>query len=134
MAVGELVALLVIVMLPVTPTLLAGTKLTVIDAVCPGTRTCPVDTPLVAKPAPEMLTLEIVVLEVPELLSVVWMLEFVPTVTFPKAKLEGLAVRLEVGAGLTVRVAVALATLPAELVTIALKSAPLSEVLVAGVV
>ena len=38
------------------------------------------------------------------------------------------------GAALTVRVALALVTLPAELVTMALKRAPLSEVVVAGVV
>jgi hypothetical protein len=134
MAAGELVALLVIVTLPLTPTLPAGVKLTLSDAVCPGARTCPVDTPLVAKPGPEMLTLEMVTLELPEFATVVLMAEFPPTVTFPKAKFEGLTVRLEVGVALTVRVALALVTLPAELVTMALKRAPLSEALDAGVV
>jgi hypothetical protein len=129
-----LVALLVMVTFPVTPTLLAGVKLTLSGAVCPGARTCPVDTPLVAKPAPEMLTLEMVTLELPEFVTVVLMVEFPPTVTFPNVKLEGLTVRLEVEVAPTVRVALALVTLPAELVTMALKRAPLSEALDAGVV
>jgi hypothetical protein len=52
----------------------------------------------------------------------------------PKAKLEGFTVRLAVAAALTVRVALALVTLPAELVMMTLKRDPLSEVVVAGVV
>jgi hypothetical protein len=133
-AVGELVALLVMVTLPVTPVVVEGVNVTLSDALCPGARICPVDTPLAPNPAPAMLTLEMVTLAVPELVTVAGTVDFAPMVTVPKAKLEGFTVRLAVGAALTVRVALALVTLPAELVTIALKRAPLSEVVVAGVV
>jgi len=85
-------------------------------------------------PAPEMLTLEMVMPAVPELVTVAGMVDFAPMVMVPKAKLEGFTVRLAVGAALTVRVALALVTLPAELVMMTLKRDPLSEVVVAGVV
>jgi len=120
--------------LPVTPVVVEGVNVTLSEAVCPGARICPVDTPLAPKPAPEMLTLEMVMLAVPELVTVAGMVDFAPMVMVPKAKLEGFTVRLAVGAALTVRVALALVTLPAELVMMTLKRDPLSEVVVAGVV
>ena len=126
--------MLVMVTFPVTPVVVEGVKVTLSDALCPGARICPVDTPVAPNPAPAMLTLEMVTLALPELVTVAGMVDFVPMVTVPNPKLEGFTVRLDVGAALTVRVALALVTLPAELVTTALKRAPLSEVVVAGVV
>jgi len=69
--VGELAALLVIVTLPVTPVLLAGVNITIKGAFCPGARICPVEIPLAPKPAPEMLTFEMVMLVLPEFVTVV---------------------------------------------------------------
>jgi len=57
--------------LPVTLALAAGVKLTFSDALCPGARTCPVNKPVAPKPGPEILTLEMIMLALPELESVV---------------------------------------------------------------
>src|ERR1700681_601252 len=99
------------VTLPLTPVFVEGVKLTLSDALCPGARICPVDTPPAPKPAPEILTLEMVTLAVPELVTVVGMVEFAPMAMVPNVKLEGFTVRLEVAAALTVKVAPALVTL-----------------------
>ena len=45
--------------------------------------------PLAVNPAPEMLTFEIVVLPDPDAVRVTVKLLLVPTVTFPKVRLEG---------------------------------------------
>src|ERR1700758_103425 len=87
--IGEFVALLVIVTLPVTLPIAAGIKVTFKVAVLPGVRTVPADTPLALKP-PEMLTFEIVTLELPEFVIVTGRLELVPVLTFPKLRLAGL--------------------------------------------
>ena len=84
--------MLVMVTLPLTPVFVEGVKLTLSDAVCPGARICPVDTPLAPKPAPEILTLEMVTLAVPELVTVVGMVEFAPMAMVPNVKLEGFTV------------------------------------------
>jgi hypothetical protein len=55
--VGEFVALLAAMMLPVTLPAAAGAKVTFNVVVCPGCRVVPEDTPLALKPAPEILML-----------------------------------------------------------------------------
>ena len=93
----------------------------------------PAGTPLALKPAPETLTLEIVTFELPEFVRPTVKRLLLPTFTFPKLKLVGLAVISKVAA-FTVRVAALLVALPAEFVTTTVKSAPLSAVVSAGVV
>jgi hypothetical protein len=51
----------------------------------------PADTPLALKPGPEMLTFEIVTLELPAFVSVAVRRLLLPVFTFPKLKLVGLA-------------------------------------------
>jgi len=133
MVAGEFVALLVIVTLPVTLPVAAGAKVTFKVAVCPGVRIVPADTPLALKPAPEMLTFEIVTLELPELVSVTARVLLAPVFTLPKLKLVGLALSRSV-AVFTVSVAALLLTLPAELLTMTVNCALLSAEVVAGVV
>ena len=87
--VGEFVALLVTVTLPVTPPTDAGAKSTFNVVLCPGARICPVDTPLALKPGPAMLTFETVTLEFPELVSVIEAPLFPPTLMLPKLTLGG---------------------------------------------
>ena len=133
MEAGEFAALLVMVTLPVTPPVAAGAKTTFKVAVCPGVRISPLDRPLTLKPAPKKTTLEMVILEVPELVNVTFWLLLVPTLTLPKLKVEALAVSCP-GTALTVRVAALLVTLPAELLTVMENCKPLSAVVVTGVV
>jgi hypothetical protein len=56
-------------MLPVTLPLAAGANVTLRAADCPGVRIIPVAIPAALKPAPEMLTLEMVTLAVPALVK-----------------------------------------------------------------
>src|SRR5215467_580167 len=130
---GEFVASLVTDTLPVTLLAIVGAKATFKVAVWPTLRICPEDTPLALKPAPEMLTLEIVTLELPEFVSVTTSVLLAPVLTLPKLKLVGLALSRRVTA-FTVRIAALLATLPTELLTTAVNCAPLSAVVVAEVV
>ena len=88
---GELVALLATMTLPLTPIDVAGVKVTLIVAVCPGVRICPVETPLAENPAPEMLTLETVTLEFPALVNVTPKVLLPPIFTLPKLRLVALA-------------------------------------------
>jgi len=60
--------------------------------------------------------------------------KLVPTTAFPKVREVGLTWIAGAGAGFTVSVAAALVTVPAVFVTTARNVAPLSEVVVAGVV
>src|ERR1700675_158202 len=114
---GEFEALLVMVTLPVTLPVTAGPKVTFKVAICPAAIMSPLGTPLALNPGPEMLTLEMVMLELPESVNVkVWLL-VVPTFTFPKLKFDALAVNCP-GMALTVRVAALLVALPAELLTV----------------
>lgn len=131
--VGELVALLVIVTVPVTLAASAGVKVTFI-VVVPGARNCPVDTPLGVNPEPEMLTLETVTVELPELVSVTESTPSLPIATLPKFKLDGLEFRSIVAIGFTVSAAPLLVAEPAELLTVALKVSPEFAVVVTAVV
>jgi hypothetical protein len=131
--VGEFVALLVMTMLPVTLAVSAGENVTFI-VVDPGAKICPVDTPLGAKPEPEMLTLEIVTLEFPELVSATGRTPLLPIATLPKFKLDGLELSSMVATGLTVSVAPLLVADPAELLTATLNVSPEFAVVVAAVV
>ena len=130
---GELVALLATVTLPVTLPVAEGVKVTLRAAVCPGARICPVETPLAANPAPAIVTPNMVTSAFPALVNVTPKLPLLPMVTLVKSKLVVLAFRSNVAA-LTVSVAALLVTLPEELLTVTLNEAPLSEVVVAGVV
>ena len=56
----------------------------------------PLLTPLVVKPAPDGVTLEIVTLEFPPLVSVTFDEPVLPTLTLPKLRLVGLAFKREV--------------------------------------
>jgi len=92
---------------------------------------CPTEMPLALKPGPEMLTPLTVTLELAEFVSVAERLALVPTLTFPNAKVEELV--LSVPGAVTVKVAAALVTLPAVLLTDTEKCALLSETVSTGV-
>jgi hypothetical protein len=130
---GEFVALLVTVTLPVTPRRAAGAKVTFSVAVWPGATICPPDMPFAVNPAPEIVTLDTVALEFPELVNVTPRVLLAPRATFPKGRLVVLGVSKAV-ATFTARVAGLLVALPAELLTVTLNLALLSEEAVAGVV
>ena len=131
--VGEFVALLVTVTLPVTLPVAAGAKVMVTVAVCPADRISPAGTPLAPKPAPETLTFEIVTLEVPAFVNVTFWLLLVDTFTLPKLKVEALALRTNVPEE-TVSVAGLLVALPTLLLILTVNCALLSVVVSAGVV
>ena len=133
MVAGELVALLATVTTPVVLPVDVGAKETFNAAVCPGARVVPDDTLLELKPAPEMLTPAIVTLELPEFVRVTPSVLIAPVSIFPKLKLAGLALSDRVVA-VTVSVAMLLVTLPDALLTTTENCAPLSAVVVAGVV
>ena len=69
-AIFSLVDSLILRTLPVTDPDAAGVNDTFKVAVSPGFKMTPVGTPLASKPAPEMLTLEMVTWELPALVSV----------------------------------------------------------------
>src|SRR5215472_4995554 len=133
MVAGEFVALLATDTLPVAFPAVEGAKPTFKVAFCPGLRTVPAETPLSLKPAPEMVTPEIVTFELPEFVRVNVRELVLPVLTLPKFKLVGLALSRYVAAALTVRVAAVLVTLPAELLTATVNCSPLSVVAVGGV-
>ncbi len=81
---GEFVALLATVTLPVTLPLDDGSKVTVSVAACPADKISPADMPSVTKPAPETMTLEIVMSEFPALTSVTLWLAELDIATLPK--------------------------------------------------
>jgi hypothetical protein len=89
--------------------------------------------PLAVKPGPAMMTLEMLILALPEFVKVTPKTLLLPTVTLPKLRVDVLTVSCPGGA-LTVRVTTLLVTLPAELLTVTLNCMLLSEVAVAGVV
>lgn len=130
---GELVALLATVTLPVTLPVDVGAKVTFKAAVCPGARTVPEDTLRALNSAPEVLTPEIVTLELPEFVRVTPRVLVAPVSILPKPKLVGLALSERV-AVFTVRTAELLVMLPAVLLTTTENCAPLSELVSAGVV
>jgi hypothetical protein len=131
---GELVALLVMVTVPATVPVAAGAKVTFRVAVWPTPRICPLLTPPALKPGPAMLAPEIVTLAVPVLVRVTGRVLLLLTFTLPKAKVVGLGVSFSVAGAFTVKLALLLEVLPAELLTVTLNCDPESAVLVAGVV
>lgn len=78
--------------LPVKLATEAGAKLTVKELFCPALSVAGTDKPAMLKPVLEALAAEMVTLAVPELLNVMVCVPLPPTGTFPKLKLEGLAV------------------------------------------
>src|SRR5882672_3654665 len=133
MVVGELLALLATMTLPVTLPVPSGAKDTFKVVDCPGARTVPEGTLLALNPVPEALTLEMVRLAVLEFLRVAASTLLLLVSTFPKLRVVGLTLSAEVAA-LTVSVAAPLVTLPAVLLTTTVNCAPLSAVAAAGVV
>jgi hypothetical protein len=130
---GELVALLATVTLPVELPAVAGLNVAVTVAVCPGLSMSPLETPVVLNPAPAIVTFEIVIVEVPALVSVTSWLPLLAIFTLPKLKLVELEFSISV-AGVTVSVAALLVALPALLLTITVNCAVLFELVSAGVV
>ena len=100
---GEFVALLVIVMLPVAAPAVDGSNVAFTVADWPLDKITP-EPPLALNPAPATATLEIVTVEVPELVSVKFCVLLLDTVTVPNDRLVELLFRTEVGAS-TVKVA-----------------------------
>ena len=96
--VGEFVALLAIVTLPVRLPADVGAKVTVSAMDCPAVSVCADVTPVVLKPAPDIVTCEIVTLEFPEFVSVRFCELVLPTVTLLKLRLVGFAVTWSVAA------------------------------------
>jgi hypothetical protein len=131
--VGEFAALLVIVMLPAALPLDAGSNVALTAALCPLDRIIPEDTPLAPNPAPVTMTFEIVTLGLPALVSVTFCVLLLDTLMLPNMRLVALQFRMEVAA-FTVRSAAVLVALPALFLTATVNRAPLSEVVVAGVV
>jgi hypothetical protein len=130
---GELVALLATVAVPGRLPVVDGVNVTFRVATCPGVNICPVETPLAAYPAPEMLTPETVTFEFPALVNVTGRMLLLPILTLAKFKLVVLALSKKVAA-FTVRVATLLVVFPATLETVTANWAPLSAVDVEGVV
>jgi hypothetical protein len=131
--VGEFVALLTTDTLPVTLPVAIGAKAIFSVADWLGAKIAPVATPEALNPAPEGTTLEIVTFEFPLFVSVTPSELVEPTFTFPKLRLVGFTTSSKV-AGFTVSVAGLLVTFPAVLLTAAVNCAPVSELVVAGVV
>jgi len=80
------------------------------------------------------VTLETVILTLPEFVKVTGRTLLLLTITFPKLKLLLLGVSAPGAGGLTVSVAALLVALPTELLTMTVNCAPLSDVVSAGVV
>jgi hypothetical protein len=130
---GELVALLATDTLPVALPAAAGVNVAVKVAVCPGVRISPDETPEALKPAPEIVTFEIVIVEFPAFVSVTFCVPLLDTVTLPKLTEEELEFNKRVDV-VTVSVAALLVALPALLLTATVNFALLSAVVSAGVV
>ena len=131
---GELVALLLTCTDPGMRPVPDGAKVTVRVADFPACTIWPDWSPLAVYPAPDTVTLEIVTLEFPALVKTTGRLLLLPMLTLEKFRLVWLGFRMSVATALTVNVAAELVMLPAELVTVTVNCAPLSEVVVAGVV
>ena len=89
--VGELVASLVMVAVPVALADVVGENETVSEAVSPGSMTVPSDMPSTLNPAPDADTPEIVAFALPVFVTVTTWLPTFPTTTFGKLTLAGLA-------------------------------------------
>jgi hypothetical protein len=88
---GEFAALLFTNTLPVTEPVAVGAKFTLNVVLCPAVKVSGVR-PLTLKPAPETLSEETFTLALPVLVNVTVLPLLLPTFTFPKLKLLGLAV------------------------------------------
>jgi hypothetical protein len=88
---GEFVALLAIVTVPLTAPAFVGENSTVTVADWFGANTSPEVRPLALKPVPDELTLEMVTLAFPLLVTVALNVLLLPTFTFPNARLEVLS-------------------------------------------
>src|SRR6202035_3134099 len=91
--VGELAALLFIVMVPVAFPLLVGLKVTVSTADWPLDRVVPPGKPLTINAGPEAATPETVTLELPVFVTVEFCVLSLPTATSPKLRVAGFAVK-----------------------------------------
>src|SRR6266851_5113604 len=89
---GEPGALLVMEALPLALPVAEGANCALKVVLPPAASVSGTDKPVMLKPVPEALAAEIVTLAVPELLNVRVCVPLLPTSTFPKLKLEGLAV------------------------------------------
>jgi hypothetical protein len=89
---GEPGALLANEMLPLAPPVEDGVKLAESPRLWPALSVVGVDNPAMAKPEPETLAEEIVMLAVPEFVRVIGCDPLLPTATLPKLTLVGLAV------------------------------------------
>lgn len=130
---GEFVALLATDTLPVALPAAEGVNVAVNVAVCPGFRISPDETPEVLKPAPERVTLETVIVELPALVRVTFCVPLFGIVTLPKLTDEELEFSNRVDV-VTVSTAALLVAVPAPLVTTTVNFALLSVVVSAGVV
>jgi hypothetical protein len=91
---GELGELLVIEMLPLALPATVGVKVAVKDVFKPALIVNGVDRPVMLKPVPETLAAEMVMLAVPEFVSVIVCVPLLPRTTLPKLTGEGLAARV----------------------------------------
>jgi hypothetical protein len=89
--VGEFGALLTIEMLPLALPAAVGANLALNVALSPAPSVSGVVNPLMLRPAPDTVALEIVTLAVPEFVNVMDWVPLLPTATDPKLTLEGLA-------------------------------------------
>src|SRR5580698_9870479 len=89
--VGELGALLTIEMLPLTLPADVGANFALNVVLSPAPKVSGVVNPLMLRPAPDTVALEIVRLAVPEFVNVMDWVPLLPTATDPKLTLEGLA-------------------------------------------
>jgi hypothetical protein len=89
--VGELVALLTTEMLPVALPAAAGAKVALRAVLRPAVRMRGSESPLMLKPAPVTVACRTFTRRVPVFLRVMVLVRLLPTVTFPKPRLVGLA-------------------------------------------
>src|SRR5271157_5701339 len=125
--IGELLAVLETVTLPVAGPATVGEKVTLSVAVWPGARISPPGTPETLNSAPDGVALRIVTGEVPELVSVMLRALLAPTIPFGNDRLKEFAVNCP-GPVVTVRIAGLLVATPEEFATTTLNSDPLSVV------
>jgi hypothetical protein len=93
---GEFVALLVTFTLPLTLPAVFGANVTSTVAVCPGAIVAPLAPPLVVIPVPLFVTPESRTLLFPVFFNVTAKVCELPTISFPKLKLAGVAVSVRV--------------------------------------
>jgi hypothetical protein len=120
---GEFVALLATETLPVAVPVVDGVNVAVSTVLWPGARISPEDAPDALKPAPEIVTPEIVTLALPAFVSVTDCVPLLDTFTLPKLTDDAFEFRSSVEA-VTVSVAALLVALPALLLTVTENCAP----------